>query len=331
MLTDFNKIETSIIIPCRNEVNNIEKCLNTLYHQSYPSSNFEIILVDGLSEDGTLDLLNRLTQKFNNLKVYSNPKIYTPHALNLGIKYSKGDYILILGAHAEYDEYYIENCVKILKNNSDVDCTGGPISQRGKTDFGKATAIAMSSMIGIGRPNHRKSDFEGYAEMACFPMFRKKVFDDFGLYDETLINNQDDEFCFRLRLNSRKIYITNKAKSVYYVRDNIKSLFKQYYNYGYWRVAVLKKHKIPISYRQQIPIIFYGMVIILFLLGFMINNHIISFGLPIIYLLSIFAFSISKIGQEKFNVILKIPIAISILHLSYALGFLSGLRDRKKI
>jgi cellulose synthase/poly-beta-1,6-N-acetylglucosamine synthase-like glycosyltransferase len=327
---NLNKIETSIIIPCRNEENFIENCINSLYTQSYESSKFEIIIVDGLSNDRTVNILERLKVSYKNLRVLTNEKKHTPHALNMGIKNANGKYILILGAHSEYDRDYILNCVEVMETHPEVDCSGGPITQKGKNFFGKAGAIAMSSIIGVGNVNHRQPDYEGYAEMACFPMFRKKIFEEIGLYDENLINNQDDELCFRLNKKERKVYLTRKAKSIYYVRETFKSLFKQYYNYGYWRIAVLKKHKIPISYRQQIPFLFYIFIIIFFITGLIIKNVTISFFLPISYLMILFLFAFSKIMKEKLTVIIIIPIAIMIIHFSYALGFLIGLINRKK-
>jgi succinoglycan biosynthesis protein ExoA len=330
MSENLNRIDTSIIIPCRNEENFIENCINSLYTQSYESSKFEIIIVDGLSEDGTIKILKQMEMKYKNLRVLINKKKYTPHALNIGIKNANGKYILILGAHSEYDRDYIQNCVEVLETHPEVDCSGGPITQKGKSFFGKAAAIALSSIIGVGNVNHRQSNFEGYAEMACFPMFRKKIFKEIGLYDEDLINNQDDEFCFRLNKNERKVYLTRKAKSIYYVRDSFKSLLKQYYNYGYWRIAVLKKHKIPISYRQQIPFLFYILVIIFLFTGLICKNITISIFLPLSYLMILFLFATSKIMKEKLLVIINIPIAIIIVHFAYAYGFLMGLKDRKK-
>lgn len=326
MLEDKNKIEISIIIPCRNEKSFIENCINSLFNQTYSSSNFEIIVVDGLSSDGTIEILTQLKVRYKNIRVFSNEKTYTPHALNIGIKNAFGKYILILGAHSEYDKDYVLNCVRVLETRPDVDCSGGPITQKGKNFFGIATAIAMSSLLGVGNVNHRQSDYEGYAEMACFPMFRKSVFDEIGLYDERLINNQDDELCFRLKKNHRKVYLTKRAKSIYYVRDNYKTLFKQYYNYGFWRIAVLKKHKIPISYRQQIPFMFYTMIIIMFIVGIVINKAIVSLVIPLFYILILCLFSLSKIRAEKrIGIILNIPIAIIIIHFAYAFGFLAGI------
>lgn len=315
----------SVIIPCFNEVRYIEKCLDSILLQGDMVGEIEILVVDGRSNDGTRDILKGFEKKHSNIKMIDNPGKVTPIALNLGIKNSKGKFICIMGAHAEYQKDFLYNCVNLLNNNNEFDCVGGPIISLGINFFSKATAIAMSSFIGVGNAKHRFPDYEGEAEMACFPMFRKEVFEKIGYYDETLIKNQDDEFCFRLRLNGGKIFISPKVKSSYYVRDSISRLFRQYFEYGRWRIAVLKKHKEPISYRQQIPAAFYMLMILLLLSGIIIKNFFLALFLPVLYLSVLLFYSFSLFRKEKFKVLILIPVSAVTLHFSYALGFIRGL------
>lgn len=324
-MMENRKIDISIVIPCRNEERHIEECIISLQKQAFPMDRCEILVVDGQSEDGTLEILSILKKKFVNIRIINNKYTYTPYAFNLGIMEAIGEYILILSAHAKYDNDYILNCFSILNTNNRIDCSGGPITHQGKTKFGQAVALAMSSKIGIGNVSHRQNEYEGYAEMACFPLFRKSIFDQIGLYDEKLINNQDDEFCLRMRLNGKKIYLTNKAKSIYYTRNDVKSLFKQYYNYGYWRVAVLRKHKVNISYRQLVPFIFFSVTFIFAVLGIINKNLFLSAFLPTLYLATILIFTFLLLFKHKINVVIFFPIAVMVLHFSYAAGFFNGL------
>ena len=101
----------------------------------------------------------------------------TPFALNLGIKEAQGKFIYIMGAHAEYADDYLSNSIKLMEEYPEASCVGGPITSEGKNDFGKAVAYAMSGSMGVGNAKHRFPEYEGYAEMACFPVFRKEVFD----------------------------------------------------------------------------------------------------------------------------------------------------------
>jgi len=313
----------SVIIPCRNERKYIKDTINSILSQKIDGYTFEIIVVDGISQDGTREILNELATINQNIRVIDNLAKVTPVALNTGIKNSSGKYIAILGAHAEYSDDYFRENLELMKTHPEVSCTGGPIISKGKNYFAKAAAIAMSSPIGVGNAKHRFPEYEGYAEMACFPFFKKEVFDKYGLYDESLIKNQDDEFCFRIRLKGAIIYISNKVKSTYYVRDSFSKLFNQYFSYGKWRIPVLLKHKIAISYRQQVPALFFITIALLFIISFYFNNVYIGLFLPVIYLIILIGFAASYLKKEDVRVIRYLPITVFILHFSYAMGFLS--------
>jgi succinoglycan biosynthesis protein ExoA len=315
----------SVIVPTRNEEQYIGKCLISLLNQHNLQDKIEILVIDGMSTDNSRNIVKNISTENPQVMLLDNPNLFTPHALNIGIKHAKGEFIAILGAHAEYASTYLTACLELANQHPEVSCVGGPIISKGKTLFAKATAIAMSSNIGVGNAKHRFPDYEGYSEMACFPVFRREVFDKYGLYDESLIRNQDDEFCFRIAKGGGKVFISPKAKSSYFVRESPLTLFKQYYNYGFWRVAVLLKHKIPISYRQQIPILFYLTVIILTILGLVLNNLILSILIPTLYLIIIIAFSIPVMIHEKFNIGVRFPVAVLVLHFSYAAGFFIGM------
>jgi glycosyltransferase involved in cell wall biosynthesis len=315
----------SVIIPCRNEKEYINETILSILNQKPDDYSIEILVVDGMSDDGTREILTGLISKYQNLRLIDNPALVTPAALNIGIRNSSGKYIAILGAHAEYADDYFQKNLGLIKMHPEVACTGGPIISKGKSNFGKAAAIAMSSSIGVGNANHRFPEYEGYAEMACFPFFKKDLFVKYGLYDESLIKNQDDEFCFRIRLNGEKIFISNIVKSTYYVRDSISRLFSQYYSYGKWRIPVLLKHKIPISYRQQVPSLFFVILFLVFIVSVVMKEVMFGLVLPAFYLLVLMAFALSKLKREKWVVVKNIPAAIFILHFSYAIGFLRGL------
>src|SRR5574338_556475 len=317
-------ILVSIIVCCYNEEKYIAKCINSLLCQTNLSGNIEILVIDGLSEDNTKTILRKMMLVDSRIKLFENTLKVKPPAVNIGFRESKGKYVAICDAHTEYDSNYLISCLRIFHSNSDVWCVGGPIISIGETSFGKANAIAMSSPIGVGNAKHRFPDYEGFAEMACFPVFRREVISKVGYYDEFFIINHDDEYCYRLRQERGKVFLTTNAKSYYYVRNSFVDLFKQYFNYGLWQIAFLKKHKIPISLRQLIPFSFFTIVFILMILGIIFKNFIVSISLPIIYIGILFVYSLSLLKKHEFKVALKFPFAVITLHFSYAIGFLFG-------
>ena len=325
-LNSNNNPLISVIIPCKNEEKYIKDCLNSLLDQKDLNDKIEILVVDGMSTDDTRKIVSEISNQHPRIKLINNPYFLTPNAMNIGIKESRGEFIAILGAHTKYSSDYLINCMELIHNHPDASCVGGPIISRGNTSFGKATALAMSSRIGVGNAKHRFPDYEGYAEGACFPVFKKEVFNQIGLYDEELIRNQDDEFNFRMYKHKMKIYLSPKIKSIYYVRDEPKKLFKQYFEYGLWRVAVIKKHRMPRSFRQIIPISFFTFMFLIFIISPFLpgNSLIISLILPGLYVISLLLFGLMLTKKNGLKIALLFPFATFIMHFAYALGFLIG-------
>jgi GT2 family glycosyltransferase len=280
-----------------------------------------------MSRDGTREKLKIISMKYDQVKILDNPSSKTPVARNIGVKAATGDYIAILDAHAEYEENYLYSCVKILEKDSSIAAAGCPYNSKGRTVFGKATALAMSHFLGVGNAKHRYPDFEGFAEGAHFPVYRKEVFARFGLFDERLIRNQDDEFNFRLTLAGLKSYIFPSKKTIYYVRESPKKLFIQYYQYGFWRIAVLYKHKIPISFRQFVPTLFLFFMFLMFIVSFFlpVPQILTIFIIPIIYLTVLSIFAIGFIFKHGFLIGILFPISLMVMHFAYGFGFIAGI------
>jgi succinoglycan biosynthesis protein ExoA len=316
----------SIIIPCRNERSYIEACLLSILAQEPPPGGFEVIVADGMSTDGTRDILHELSVEDPRLQVVDNPRQITPCAMNAGICQAQGRYIAIMGAHTKYAPDYVRRCVELLEEHPEVCCAGGPIVSQGKGIFGRAVAAAMSHPAGIGNAKHRFPNYEGYAEGACFPMFRREIFDKVGLYDENLVRNQDDDFNYRIALNGGKIFISPRARCIYYVRESPLQLFRQYFQYGYWRVAVLRKHRLPASIRQIVPISFYTLMLILLIVGYCLPGRwrLAAAVLPIAYIAMQVVAGVGVAIQQGMLSGLMFPMASAIMQLAYAVGFSWG-------
>jgi len=315
----------SMIVCCLNESDYIDRCLDSLLNQKKISGRFEILVVDGMSTDGTRDKIRKKVEKHSEIKLYDNPAKVKPQAINLGFRKSTGKYFVICDAHSFYDEFYISTCLELIREHSDAWCVGGPFTNIGETDFGKANAIAMNNPLGIGNAKHRYPDYEGYGEMVMFGLFPREVLNTVGYYDERFIINHDDEYCYRLRKAGGKVFISHRAKCFYFVRKTPRSLFKQYFSYGFWQIAFLKKHKIPISIRQLIPFIFFSFIAILSIVSIIIGNKWVGLILPTIYGGILFLASIPVLFKNGIRVAANFPLAIFILHFSYAIGFFFGL------
>ena len=319
----------SIVMPIRNEQEFISDCLSAVLNQDYPKDKIEIIIVDGLSDDGTMDVLNNFSNEYNRIKIYTNHNKIVSTALNIGIKSSNGEIIIRIDGHTIIDSNFVSQNIKLLKTHPNAWIVGGPIIHRGRNYFSKATAYTMSSYIGVGNASHRKSNYEGYAEGAVFPAIRRFVFDKVGYFDEHFVRNQDDEFNFRVKKSGGNIYISPTVSHVYFVRESPINLFKQYYQYGFWKSEIMKKHRRPISIRHLIPLLF---CLYLFFLPIIINlfeneNFILFIFSPIILytIIIVLHVIIIFINSKNFLISMLSGLSAFIMHISYGFGTFLGI------
>jgi len=318
--------KVSIIIPCRNEEKYIGKCMDSIVNSNYDKNFLELFVCDGLSDDGTENIIKEYSEKYSFIKILKNENRTTPFALNIGIKQSAGDIILILGSHAELSVDYIKKSVEILESDPTIGCAGGVLENIIEDTSFKAIANAMSSSFGVGNASFRTGSKEGFVDTVAFGAYKRKVFDKVGYFDEDLIRNQDDEFNFRLIKNNYKIYLSHSIKAKYYVRSSFSKLSKQYYQYGYWKVYANKKHNTITTFRQLIPP-FFVLFIILGLAASIFANLILKvyLGGLLFYLLS--AFVAASLISAKFSEIPTIVFSFILLHCSYGSGYIAGSWD----
>jgi GT2 family glycosyltransferase len=316
----------SVIVPCFNEKRHIETCIRSLLGQIPPPGGMEVVVVDGLSSDGTRDILRNLAVRYPALRIVDNPGRVTPAGMNAGIREARGRYIAILGAHSRYEPDYLRTCTELLHEHPEAACVGGPIISMGRSLFGQAVAAAMSHPVGIGNARHRHPNYEGYAEGACYPVFRREVFDTIGFYDEALVRNQDDELNYRLTQRGGKVFLSPRARCTYFVRETVRTLFHQYFEYGYWRVAVLRKHRTPASLRQLAPPTFMAILMLSLILAVLLPGgwRLIALTVPALYLVTLFGAATLLLSRLGWRVGLLFPLAAATMHLAYAAGFLRG-------
>jgi GT2 family glycosyltransferase len=309
-------IDLSIIVPVYNEIDYVDKLIESLLYNDGITK--ELLLVDGRSNDGTTEKIKAISEKNKAIKYVDNPMRYVSQGFNKAFKMSKGKYLALVGAHAEYSENYFSSGVQILEKNK-ADAVGGVLIQKGKSWKGNVIANVMSSKLGVGNTPFRTETEERFVESAAFAIYKREIFERIGFFDEELIRNQDDEFHYRLNAAGFKMLMTPSMSANYFVRENIPSLFKQYYNYGLYKPLVLKKVPSGLKLRHLIPFFFTGYI---FFLPLAILYPI--YLIPLLcYILLIFYISIKT--NNSFKTVLYCMLIFPTLHFSYGLGFLLGL------
>jgi GT2 family glycosyltransferase len=205
-------------------------------------------------------------------------------------------------------------------------CTGGVLQNEYENSTSKIIGAAMSSSFGVGNAHFRTGSKNGFVDTVAFGAYRKEIFELVGLFDEDLIRNQDDEFNYRITSNGYKIYLNSSIKCRYFVRASYLKLFKQYFQYGYWKVFVNKKHQSITTLRQLIPL-FFVLFLFSWLASILISKLVFLFlsGFGILYLFLAFLFALKK--TKSIVSIISIMYTFFILHSSYGLGYLKGIFD----
>lgn len=200
-------MKIAVVIPCRNEVRNIQECIDAIYSSDLPAG-FELVVnvVDGLSNDGTIELLQTLQQKYTGLQIIRNEKQLTPFAFNLGIYATKdADFYQIIGARQIVSPNYLKDGIESLQKAPSIWCVGGQVHNVYLNKESKMIAQAMGTSFGMGLGNFRTLTESGFVDTVGTPMYPAWVFEKIGYFDEELIRNQDDDFNFRVTKAGGKI------------------------------------------------------------------------------------------------------------------------------
>ncbi len=315
----------SVIIPVLNEEKYIENCLNSLLFQDYPKENLEILLIDGMSNDATVEIIKKYTNKYSFIKLLLNPKKTVQYALNIGIENAQGEYIVRMDAHASYAPNYVSKCIEFLKKTGAAN-VGGPTIVKGESFIQKIIAAAYNSPFALGGSRHYEKNFEGYADTVAWGTFKKQTLVDLGMYDERLPRSEDDDLNFRITRSGGEIFITPEIKSIYYPKDSFKKLFIQYFNYGLWKVAVIKKHRKPSRLAHLVPMLFVAFIAVFGILSFVSKFFLYVFtSIMALYLAIDFYFSFNNKYAKKLTKKVALMLAHLIIHVSYGLGFWVGI------
>lgn len=316
----------SVIVPIRNEADFIERCLRSILENDYPADRVEVLVVDGMSDDGTREIVGRVAAAEPRVRLLDNPQRIVPFAMNRGIRESRGDLVLRIDGHAAAPPDFIARNVAAMQEHPDAWGVGGAIDTVCSNDVGRAISAAMTSPVGVGNARFRLGGFQGYVDTIPFPCYRRWVFDRIGLFDEELVRNQDDEFNLRLTLAGGKLWMDSRIRSQYFARGSLRKLARQYFQYGFWRIRTIQKHRRPASLRQIAPMIFVSTWLAL-IVGTVVWRPIgcVLAAFAALYALGLAVGALDVARKAGLKYALLAPLAFMAMHFCYGLGSLEGL------
>lgn len=315
----------SVVVPIRNESGYIDGCLSSILQSDWPADRMEVLVIDGMSTDDTASTVTQMAEQDSRIRMLQNPKMVQTCAMNIGIREAIGTIILRVDGHAEIHPDYVRKSVTELMQRPECWCVGGVVETVNDSRIGRIIAASQSCPVGVGNSQFRIGGEAGYADTVPFGGYWKWVFDKIGCYDEELARNEDDELNARLLENGGKIYLNPEIQSRYFSRSSLQKLWKQYYQYGVWRIRTIQKRG-SASLRYLVPLCFVVAVIVALTAAAVFPAmRPLSAGFGLLYLAGLLvgaAMVSRKTGLAGF---LISPLVFAILHFSYGIGSLFGI------
>lgn len=327
--------KASIVVACRNEAPHIRALLDSIIQQKLAGISWEAIIADGMSTDGTRAIVEAYARHYPQIRMIDNPENIVSTGLNRAIRAASGTIILRMDAHTSYSPDYCRRCLELLETTN-AENVGGPARTRAASVRARAIAAAYHSRFSTGGARFHDPSFSGWVDTVPYGCWRKATLERLGLFDESLVRNQDDELNLRLLRQGGKVWQDASIVSWYSPRASLTRLFRQYFQYGYWKVAIIRKHRLAASWRHLVPAAF-----ILANAGLMVATAIAALvggyawltgslslwaALLLTYVAANLAASAITAAHAGWTTLPYLPAVFAIYHLSYGLGFCCGLR-----
>lgn len=318
----------TVIVPCRNEAQYIERCLDTILATNYPQDRLELLVVDGRSDDGTREIVLAYAARRPLVRLLDNPRRIVPTGLNIAIAASRGELIIRLDAHVEYSATYISQLVDALERTG-ADSVGGRIVTlpANQSPTARAIALALSHRFGVGNAYFRVGTREPrWVDTAGFGIYRRAVFERIGLFDEEMVRNQDGELNFRLLKSGGRILLLPDAVAYYYARSTLRQLARMLYQYGYFKALTAKKVGRIMTARQLAPSAF-----VLSLVGSALlslwspASATVGASIAAVYVAVALGSAAAVARREGLRGAGMLAVAFLLMHVTYGVGYLQSI------
>ena len=312
--------EVSIMMPVRNERMRIGATLDAVLAQELDEP-FEVVVADGASTDGTREYLSRRAATDPRLRVIDNPLQGTPQAMNRLLAAAQGSYLVRIDGHSSPPRDYVRKLVDHLRSG-ECEAVGGSTRATGTSAFGRATALTHNSRLGIGDAKHHYATQAQLVDHVAFPAYLTERARNLGGWDEHLVRNQDAEFDLRYRAAGGRILLDPSVVVEWHVRESVRALAKQQFQYGFWRFRSLSMHPGSFRPRWLAPPAMVAALLVGASLSWWPPGALLLLAATAAYVVFL-AFAAVALGRKRpLAVALRIPLALATLHLSWGAGFI---------
>jgi len=323
----------SLIIATKNEEKCIGKLLDSLVEQTYPKERFEILIFDGLSEDRTLEAIDKYKDKLN-FGIYKNSKFFQVCAWNEGIDKTKANLFMIVNAHSTLSKDFIEKDINtffsVREQEPHLAGVGGIYINTYENTFGKIVGLLyLSFFSGASSPRWKRKPH--FSECVIFGVFDKKAVVENGKFDEDFIVGEDYELPLRMRQKGYKFFTDPEIKAYYSTRSYLRKFIRQTYNYAVGFGLMVKKGYFNFKWFVPTSFLIYEAFIFFYFAVFDFSSAFKLILIPFIlyWLINIFV-SFQLLIKTKDIFCLVLPLMYFIFHNVLGVGFLLGIILGKK-
>lgn len=325
----------SIVVPCYNEASTIRLLLDAVCSQTFPREQMEVILADGMSEDGTRDQVRAFQQEHPELSIrmVDNPRRIIPAGLNCAIDAARGEMIIRLDAHSMPYPEYVARCLAALQARLGENVGGvWEIRPSRNTWTARSIALAAAHPLGVGDALYRYASRAGEVDTVPFGAFTRETYERVGRFDETLLTNEDYEFNTRIRNTGGRIWLDPAIRSVYFARPTLAALARQYFRYGYWKWRMLRRYPGTLRWRQALPPLLVMSMLVLGIAALFLPAARLLLAAELLgYFAALTVGTAHAVWKRKdAPLFIGVPLAISVMHLSWGAGFLWSMISLKR-
>ena len=309
----------TVILPIRNEARAIRRVLGAVLAQDWPRERLEVLVVDGISTDGTAAIVRALIAGDPRAHLLENPHGDQAHALNLALERARGEVIVRVDGHTLVARDYVRRCVEALERTGAAH-VGGVQATLGFSRFGQAVAAAMRSPFGV--PSRFRLGGAGAVDTVYLGAWRREIFARVGGFDTTLIANEDYEHNYRIRRAGERVWLAPEIRAVYLVRETPRALAAQFFRYGRGKWQMLRKWPRSARPRHLVAPSFVAWAV----LSGALSAH--SRALRRLWAGSLAAYALANVGaslaaarRAGWRTLPRLPLAFALMHGAWGLGF----------
>jgi glycosyltransferase involved in cell wall biosynthesis len=213
----------------------------------------EFLFIDGGSRDGTRELLADLATHDSRIRILENPGRGIPHALNVGLREARGEFIVRMDGHTRFPPDYVREAVARLKDG-DAEWVAGPVIPLESGGWSRWVANALATSFGRGgsrKWSDRETAAEGPVETdldtgVFAGAWRRSTLARYGGWDEGWAVNEDSELAARFLEDGQRIVLVPALAAHYVPRNSAAGLARQYWRYGHYRVKTARRHEVAL-------------------------------------------------------------------------------------